>query len=94
MSPKKTKPGPEGYLIRGATGDLHFIPKSEMKKYRLTPAKVADAKKLLDEAGVVAKKNYVPGFHGKDLIFPEGPIILVHTKRLKSILKTLRKKRS
>jgi hypothetical protein len=79
----------KGTVIRGADGSLYYISEDKMQSFKLPDEHTAEARKMLDDAGMKAKAGLVPALHGDGLV-KSGPTTepgtyLPVTQKLKSI---------
>lgn len=89
MPPKGRKQPGKGTLIRGADGELYFVPDGDDWAFRLPNEFTADARALLDQQDFVATKDQLPAFHGSGLVHRMGGFhdIKVELNRLAALIK-------
>jgi hypothetical protein len=79
----------KGTVIRGADGSLYYISEDKMQSFKLPDEQTAEARKMLDDAGMKAQAGLVPALHGEGLVrsgpTTEGGAYLPVTSKLKSI---------
>jgi hypothetical protein len=79
----------KGTMIRGADGSLYYISEDKMQSFKLPDQHTAEARKMLDDAGMKAQAGLVPALHGEGLVksgpATEGGAYLPVTNKLKSI---------